>query len=91
MCWSTSANWTLNCAATAETTGLRRRSAFDIVANDPRLFCGFGSHFFLSPVDAAPVLVLGDRHPAFDADADPLSRGFGGEEFLEDRHMCRYV
>jgi hypothetical protein len=32
-----------------------------------------------------------DRHAAFDADTNALGRSFGGEEFLEEAHDCRYV
>ena len=44
----------------------------------------------LSAQDTAPILVLGDGHPAFDAYPHPLT-GFGltGEQFLKNRHLCR--
>src|SRR5262245_45575097 len=43
--------------------------------------------FLLRPENAAPVLVIGDRHATLDANPDPLARlGFLGEELLEQGH-----
>jgi hypothetical protein len=44
-------------------------------------------HFLLCPENAAPVLVLGNGHPAFNANAYPLA-GFGlaGKQLLEKGH-----
>src|SRR5262249_55020791 len=48
---------------------------------------GFRVHLPLCPIDAAPVLVLGDRHPAFHTDPDPSLRlSLLREQLLEDRH-----
>jgi len=33
-------------------------------------------HFDLAAKDRAPVFVIGDRHPALDANPDSLFRGF---------------
>src|SRR5437868_8983454 len=49
---------------------------------------GLQVHFLLCSVDAAPVLVLGDRHPAFDTDPDPRLGGVGllREQLLKEAH-----
>jgi len=53
------------------------------------LFCGgrrtASIHFALGPEDAAPVLVLGDRHSAFDADSHPLpGLGVAGKQLFQE-------
>ncbi len=48
---------------------------------------GIAVAFSLRPQNAAPVFVLGDRHAAFDADADPLpGLGLPREQLLQDGH-----
>ena len=44
-------------------------------------------HFALSPEDAAPVLVLGQGHSAFDTNPHALPRlGIPGKELFQERH-----
>jgi hypothetical protein len=49
----------------------------------PLLGLRFPGHFLLTPQDAAPLFVVGNRHPTLNADANPLfGRGFLEEEKL---------
>ena len=62
-----------------------------VSARDSGPFCaGLGAtvvHLPLSPENAAPILVVGDGHPAFDANPHPLPRlGIPGKELLQERH-----
>src|SRR5688500_9885465 len=47
---------------------------------------GLGRHLPLRAEDAAPILVLSDRHATFHAHAHTLGRGFRAEELLEEGH-----
>ena len=50
-----------------------------------------GVHLALGSENAAPFLVLGDRHAAFDADSDPLARlAIAGKQLLQDGHECSH-
>src|SRR6476469_5414895 len=54
-----------------------------LVSGDP----GFRVHLLLGPVNAAPVLVLGHGHPAFDAHPHAsLGVGLLREQLLEESH-----
>jgi hypothetical protein len=47
----------------------------------------FSGHFLLTAQDAAPILVVGDRHSTLNADANPLfGRGFLEQKLLQEGH-----
>ena len=65
------------------TTGARRRGLGGR-ARDGR----FLGHFLLRPEDAAPILVLCDRHAALDTDANALGGlSLAGEQLLQNAHV----
>jgi hypothetical protein len=50
---------------------------------------GAGVHLALSAEDAAPFLVFGDRHPAFNANSDSRTGlSIAGKQLLQNGHGC---